>query len=155
MHPMEEKKKIRLAVSACLLGEHCRYDGKCKVDAQVLDFSVKPDITILAVCPEREGGLPTPRTPCEIQGGDGNAVVDGKARVVSSDGEDRTEAFLEGARVCLELVKKFKPDGVMLKDGSPSCGIKNIHDGTFKGVKRPGIGVLTCLLGRAGFFKAG
>jgi len=152
---MTEKTKLRLVVSACLLGEHCRYDGKCKVDAQVLDLSGKPDITILAVCPEREGGLPTPRTPSEIQGGDGNDVVDGKAKVTSADGEDRTEAFLAGARDCLEKVKEFQPDGVMLKDGSPSCATTKLHDGNFKGVKKPGIGVFTCLLSRAGFFRAG
>jgi ribonuclease HII len=73
-----------------------------------------------------------------------------------ADEEDAYERLLNSSGYpSSKLVKKFKPDGVMLKDGSPSCGIKNIHDGTFKGVKRPGIGVLTCLLGRAGFFKAG
>ena len=56
---------MRIAVSACLLGEACRYDGRSKPCARVQEL-VGLGYDLFPVCPEVAGGLPTPRTPCEI-----------------------------------------------------------------------------------------
>ena len=97
-------------VSRCLLGEPCRYDGKAKGDDRVRDL-LKGKVRVVGICPECDGGLPTPRTPSEIQGGDGADVLRGAARVVSVDGEDRTEAFVRGARMAVETARR-EGDGV-------------------------------------------
>ena len=55
-----------IAVSACLLGTPCRYDGKSKADARVQALMGKYEI--VPVCPEQLGGLPTPRVPSERRG---------------------------------------------------------------------------------------
>ena len=82
------------AVSACLLGKPCRYDGGSKPHATVAQNLGDA----LPICPECLGGLPIPRAPSEIQGGDGADVLAGRARVMSRDGQDVTEAFLKGAK---------------------------------------------------------
>lgn len=56
---------MRIAVSACLLGEACRYDGRSKPCARVQELATLGH-ELVPVCPEVSGGLPTPRTPCEI-----------------------------------------------------------------------------------------
>ena len=56
---------MRIAVSACLLGEACRYDGRSKPCARVQELAVDGH-ELVPICPEVTGGLPTPRTPCEI-----------------------------------------------------------------------------------------
>ena len=87
-------------VSACLLGENCKYSGGNNQNQGVLDFCLKAEDGndwVVPVCPETMGGLSSPRAPSEIQGGDGGDVFAGRARVVSETGEDLTEAFLQGA----------------------------------------------------------
>ena len=86
------------AISACLLGKPCRYDGGSKPHATVAQSLGDA----LPVCPECLGGLPIPRAPSEIQGGDGTDVLAGRARVMSRDGQDVTEAFLKGAKTALQ-----------------------------------------------------
>lgn len=92
-------------VSACLLGENCKYNGGNNINRGVLDFCLKAedeDHWMIPVCPETMGGLASPRVPSEIRGGDGADVLAGGARVVSETGEDLTEAFLLGAKRTLE-----------------------------------------------------
>ncbi|MDD4797802.1 MAG: DUF523 domain-containing protein, partial [Eubacteriales bacterium] len=79
-------------VSACLAGYPCRYDGNSKPLPDMV-AGVRAG-ELLPVCPEALGGLPCPRPPAEIVGGTGADVLDGKARVVSADGADVTEAFI-------------------------------------------------------------
>ena len=146
---MSEKAK-RIVVSACLLGEKCRFDGGSKPSENVLAYCRREGMEVLAVCPERDGGLPVPRTPSEIQGGDGEDVLAGKARIVSIDNEDRTEAFVSGAKRCLERIERFKPDLAILKDGSPSCATRRVYDGTFTKKTREGEGILAVLLRKHG-----
>ena len=137
-------------VSRCLLGEHCRYDGRARPNNAVLSLT-RQGVRLLPICPECDGGLPTPRTPSEIQGGDGADVLDGRARVMSIDGLDRTEAFLQGAHKALLLAQKENAQGAILKAKSPSCGSGRIYDGRFSGSLVAGDGVTTALLRRAGF----
>ena len=128
-----------LLVSACLLGEPCRYDGK-SVSCQVA-LALGEAYDLVPVCPEQLGGLPTPRTPSEVQ-------ADG--RVVDRAGVDRTEAFHRGARAALAIARERGCKRAILKENSPSCGSQRIYDGSFSGRLVPGEGVTAALLRQAG-----
>ena len=52
---------MNVLISACLLGQYCRYDGQTKVYPQVQDLLGRDDIHLIPVCPEQAGGLATPR----------------------------------------------------------------------------------------------
>ena len=136
-----------VAVSRCLLGEPCRYDGKSK-NASINENDFKNGI--YGICPECAGGLAIPREPCEINGGDGNDVLDGKARVISRDGTDRTAEFIKGAYEILLQLKAHNINKAIMKANSPSCGCGTVYDGTFTGTLRPGDGVACALLKRNG-----
>jgi uncharacterized protein YbbK (DUF523 family) len=135
-------------VSACLLGIRTRYDGGCCPDPRLIQLAALG--LAVPVCPEVAGGLPVPRPPVEIVGGDGQAVLDGQARVLTIESEDVTEAFLAGARQSLEAAQRLGIRQAVLKDDSPSCGCGRIYDGTFSGRMVPGQGVTAALLQRNG-----
>lgn len=138
----------KLAVSACLLGEPCRYNATAKPDAAVRERALSQGA--VPICPECLGGLPTPRLPSEIVGGDGEDVLDGRAKVVDKEGRDVTAAFIQGAKEALALCKEAGVQEAVLKARSPSCGVGTIYDGSFSGRCRPGLGVTAALLGRHG-----
>lgn len=127
-------KKPKYAVSACLCGFNCRYDGKSKTNENIVRL-YRSGLAI-PVCPEKEGGLTVPRTPCEIVNG----------RVISSDGEDRTDAYMKGSYKVLDICQKFGIKKAILKQNSPSCGSNYIYDGTFTSSLIEGEGVTTKLL---------
>lgn len=133
-----------LIVSACLLGLHARYDGGAARHEQLCRYARSG--TVIPVCPEQLGGLPTPRPPAEIQGGSGRDVLAGKARVCVCDGRDVTSPFVKGAGEVLQLVRLLPVTGAILKERSPSCGVHRIYDGTFSSRLQAGEGVLACLL---------
>jgi uncharacterized protein YbbK (DUF523 family) len=135
-------------VSACLLGICTRYDGGCCPVPRLIQLAARG--LAVPICPEMAGGLPVPRPPAEIVGGDGQAVLDRQARVLTVDGEDVTEAFLFGARQALETANRLGIGQVALKDDSPSCGCRRIYDGTFSGRMMSGQGVTAALLQRNG-----
>ena len=123
-----------MIVSACLAGFPCRYDGKARPCAQVVEL-VRAGKAI-PVCPEQLGGLPTPRTSCEIREG----------RVVDAEGYDRTEAFRRGARAVLEIAQTYGATEALLQSRSPSCGSGRIYDGSFTKTLTAGDGVTARLL---------
>ena len=127
-----------MMVSACLAGFPCRYDGKAKPCAQVIEL-VRAGKAI-PVCPEQIGGLPTPRPPCEISSG----------RVVDKTGADRTESFLRGAEAVLNLAKAYGATQALLQNRSPSCGSGWIYDGTFSKTLVQGDGITARLLAENG-----
>lgn len=141
----EVKKSL---VSACLLGVNCRYDGGNSRNEDALKQNETDEL--IPVCPEEAGGLPTPRPPVEIVGGDGNDVLDGKAKVLTADGVDKTEEFLKGAKHALTLAQSQGATSAILKSKSPSCGCAKIYDGAFSGKLVSGDGVTTALLKRHG-----
>lgn len=141
----EVKKSL---VSACLLGVNCRYDGGNSLNEDALKQNETDEL--IPVCPEEAGGLPTPRPPVEIVGGDGNDVLDGKAKVLTANGEDKTEEFLKGAKHTLTLAQSQGATSAILKSKSPSCGCAKIYDGAFSGKLVSGDGVTTALLKRHG-----
>ncbi|MDU9391148.1 DUF523 domain-containing protein [Pseudomonas sp. zfem002] len=136
-------------VSACLLGQPVRYDGRASGHPDLLR-RWQAQGRVVPLCPEVAGGLPTPRPPAEIPGGQGAAVLDGDAQVVTVRGEDVSAQFLAGARQALELVRRHGIRVAVLKSGSPSCGNRLVYDGTFTGSKITGEGVTSALLRREG-----
>ena len=139
----------KVLVSRCLLGHRVRYDGNSSGHpGQLAEWQGQG--RVVALCPEVAGGLPTPRAAAEISGGQGRDVLEGRARVIASDGEDVSAAFLDGARQALALVQREGIRVAVLKANSPSCGNLLTYDGTFSGVKVNGEGVTAALLKQAG-----
>ncbi len=126
---------MKILVSKCLLGYNCRYKGDNCLNAKVIDL-VKQGHQVVAVCPEQDGGLPTPRAPGEIVGD----------KVLTKEGKDITAEYRKGAEHALELARKEGVDMAVLKSKSPSCGCGKIYDGTFSGTLKDGNGVTAQLL---------
>ena len=101
--------------------------------------------------PEVSGGLDTPRLAAEIIGGTAQDVLNRTAKVIDSQGNDVTTAFIDGAFKALEMAQKHKVSTVVLKENSPSCGSNFIYDGSFSGTKIVGLGITSCLLKQHGF----
>lgn len=139
---------MKVVISACLLGVRCRYDGGHSRNETAMNQ--KKTYQLIPVCPEESGGLLTPRPPAEIVGGDGDAVLDGTAKVMTANGTDVTAAYLKGAYHALEVAQSHGATHVILKARSPSCGCGAIYDGTFSGTLISGDGVTTALLKRHG-----
>lgn len=139
----------KILVSRCLLGHAVRYDGGAHGPISLL-LQWQAEGRVVALCPELAGGLPTPRPPAEIPGGQGAAVLDGRLPVRTVDGEDVGAAFLAGAQAALALVRQHGIRVAVLKARSPSCGNLENYDGSFSGRRVPGEGVTAALLRRAG-----
>ena len=144
------ERRPRLLVSRCLLGEPVRYDGRAKpLPAPVID-RLHELAELVPVCPERLGGLPTPRPPAEITGGTGRDVLTGRACVRTHVGRDVTQAFVRGAEETARIAREHGCRLALLKENSPSCGCTAIYDGTHTGTCRPGEGVTTAALRKIG-----
>ena len=128
-----------LVVSACLTGCPCRYDGQSNTVPELARLHEQG--LCLTVCPEVLGGLPIPRTPCEIRG----------QRVISRDGTDCTPQFVKGARLALRQALQQGLRVAVLKARSPSCGAGAVYDGTFSHTLRQGDGLFAAMLRREGF----
>jgi len=138
----------KILISACLLGEKCRYDGN---DNLIPEIAKKWNIdNILSCCPEVLGGLPTPREPAEIINGTATHVLNGNAQVITKNGVDVTKEFIAGAYETLKLATENNIKVAILKERSPSCGSCKVYDGTFKGTKINGAGLTTALLRQHG-----
>lgn len=121
-------------VSACLCGEKCRYDGKIIQHDKIKQLV--DEKKAIMVCPEVLGGLPVPRSQCEIKDG----------KIIDINGEDKTDNFIKGAKETLLIAKKYNIKKAILKEKSPSCGSKFIYDGAFSKTLIPGQGIATKLL---------
>ena len=141
---------IKVLVSSCLLGDPVRYHGGDARCANEILERWRAEGRLVPVCPETAAGLPVPRPPAEIAGGDGGAVLRGEATVGDSSGRDVTAVFMNGARAALDAARRSGARVAVLKDGSPSCATTYIHDGTFRGQRDPGQGVTAALLAQAG-----
>lgn len=139
----------KLLVSRCLLGHRVRYDGGAHGPYDLLQHW-QDEGRIVALCPEVAGGLPTPRPPAEIPGGQGAQVLDGRKPVLTDWGTDVTAAFVAGAEIALRLVHQHGLRVAVLKARSPSCGNSHNYDGSFSGTLVEGEGVTAALLRRAG-----
>jgi uncharacterized protein YbbK (DUF523 family) len=142
--------KSKILVSACLLGNKVRYDANdVPTESDLLD-DWRNEGRLVSFCPEVAGGLSVPRLPAEIIGTNGNAVLDGTAKVVDNQGNDVSEFFINGAKKALEAAKSNNIKVAILKSKSPSCGSSFIYDGTFSSVQKVGQGVTTALFERNG-----
>ncbi len=139
----------KILVSRCLLGQRVRYDGGAHGPFAVLE-RWQQEGRVVPLCPEVAGGLPTPRAPAEIAGGQGAQVLDGRIPVLTVDGEDVSAAFVAGAEQALALVAQHAIGIALLKARSPSCGNRENYDGSFSGIKVAGEGVTAAALCRAG-----
>ena len=190
-----ERDLVRIAVSACLLGEPCRYDGRAKPCARVQELASRGH-ELVPVCPEMAGGLPTPRTPCEVvrapwmgashiehaseaqvashaanaeqdargaedarasaqrpttqEGSSGTEQTATLWKIVDANGADRTAAYERGARIELSRAREAGCELAVLKAKSPSCGSREVYDGTFSGALVPGQGIAAALFREAG-----
>lgn len=130
---------MKYLVSACLLGENCKYNGGNNYCAKLVDFL--RDKEVVCVCPEVLGGLPTPR-PCA-------EICDG--RVINCEHEDVSKAFQRGADRALAIAKAEKIDLAILQSRSPSCGKGSRYSGRFDGTLVAGNGIFVDRLEAAGF----
>jgi uncharacterized protein YbbK (DUF523 family) len=128
-----------LLVSACLLGVACNHVGAANTSDAVV--ALRESHRVIAVCPESVGGLPTPRPRAERQS-------DGRVR--TEDGTDVTEWYERGARHSVELARAAGASRAVLKARSPSCGCREVYDGTFTRTRVAGEGVTAEALRRAG-----
>lgn len=139
----------KLLVSRCLLGHKVRYDGGAHGPYDLLQLW-QDEGRIVPLCPEVAGGLPTPRPPAEIAGGQGAQVLDGQLPVLTDSGADVTAAFVAGAEIALRLVQQHGLRVALLKARSPSCGNTHNYDGSFSGNLVEGEGGTAALLRRHG-----
>ena len=130
---------MKIVVSACLLGENCKYSGGNNRNERLLALLCGHEV--IPVCPEVLGGLPVPRIPAEI--------VDGVVK--NRDGISVDQEFRRGAAAALDICIREKPDLVILQPRSPSCGVGTVYDGTFSGKLVPGNGVFAALASENGF----
>ena len=121
---------MKVIVSACLLGENCKYNGGNNYSEKVVNFLKGKDV--IPVCPETLAGLGIPRTPIEIRGD----------QVISRDGEDVTEPLIHAIKTILSQIADEDIECAILKSRSPTCGVRQVYDGTFTGTLVDGSGVL-------------
>lgn len=129
---------MRVVVSACLLGEKCKYNGGDNACPAVAEFLRGHDV--IALCPERLAGLPTPRTPIEQRAG----------RLVDRDGNDVDDVCRRGVARALEIIGDAPVDLAVLQPRSPTCGVHQVYDGTFTGRLVEGRGAFAAELVRRG-----
>ena len=129
---------MKIAVSACLLGHDCKYNGGNNRSQKVLDYIEGHEV--IPVCPEVTGGLSTPRIPVELKDG----------RAINRNREDVTEFFYRGIELTMEKLADQNIDLAILQPRSPSCGCKQIYDGSFTKTLINGKGMFAQALSDAG-----
>ncbi|MDX8408662.1 MAG: DUF523 domain-containing protein [Mariprofundales bacterium] len=127
-----------MLVSACLLGEEVRYDGGA---CRMASLAEVDDVEWIPFCPEVSGGLLVPRSPAQM-------VAPGV--VQTAEGADVSAAFVAGAEAALHCCRQYAIRVAILKEGSPSCGVHEIHDGSFEGRRIAGRGITADKLAAAG-----
>ncbi len=134
-----------ILVSACLMGQPVRYDGRHSWSARVQELIQGQQV--LALCPEVLGGLGTPRPPARFAGAtfgrEGQEVIAGIASLLDEQGIDVSGSFVKGALAVAKLARDSGVRLALLKDRSPSCGWDPRGENPRGG---PGQGVLSAAL---------
>ena len=128
---------MKYAISKCLCGVNCKYNGLNNLDNKIKELEENNEVIL--ICPEVFGGLPVPRIPFEIKSG----------RAINKEGVDVTDKVLKGCEIAFKMIKENNIDLVILKESSPTCGVNYIYDGTFTHTKIKGSGFLTKMLKEA------
>lgn len=128
----------KILISACLIGDKVRFDGKSNYNPKIQDLLEKYEL--VPFCPEVEGGLSIPRIPCEKY----------NDKVINKEGKNVTKYFEKGADLALNICQYLGIRIAILKENSPSCGTKKVYNGKFEGKLIPGEGVTAELLKRKG-----
>ena len=114
------RKKLKIGVSACLLGIKCRYDGKAKGDPRIYEL-LKDKVDLIPICPEFNCGLGIPRPPMRLE-----ASPKGTRMKVIETGEDKTEVMRDWINVELKLLERIDIAAFIFKARSPSCGLHGV-----------------------------
>lgn len=133
------QSKMKIMVSSCLMGNNCKYNGGNNYSEKLMKFVAGHEV--FAVCPEVMGGLPIPRVPSEIV----NGVV------TNREGKKCDSEFRSGAEYALMIARREQIDLAILQSRSPSCGVRQVYDGTFSGTLKSGQGVFAEMLIKNGF----
>ena len=139
MQDENRSSDMKVLVSACLLGENCKYNGGNNYNVAVVEFVKDKDV--LPICPEMMAGMGCPRTPIEI--------VDG---VLMDRNDNNVDAAMRQAVAqAMEMIQKEDIQCAVLQSRSPTCGVNQIYDGSFSGKLIDGSGVLAQALKVAGY----
>lgn len=130
---------MKVVVSACLLGENCKYNGGNNLSPAIAEFL--KDKHVIAVCPELLAGLGVPRVPIEIVGDD----------IKTRDGKSVSAALCKAVDSIIEQLSGEDIEYAILKSRSPTCGVKQVYDGTFSGKLADGMGTLAAALKENGY----
>lgn len=130
---------MKILVSACLLGENCKYNGDNNYCARVAEH-VK-DKKVITVCPEVMAGMGIPRIPIEI--------VDGV--LMDRNGNNVDMALRDAVAQAMGQIRNVEIECAILQSRSPTCGVNEIYDGSFSGKLIPGSGVFAQALRDAGY----
>ena len=130
---------MKILVSACLLGENCKYNGGNNYNAAVAEYVNGKEI--LPICPEIMAGMGCPRIPIEI--------VDGV--LMDRNGNNVDDAMRKAVAQAMEMIRKEEIQCAVLQSRSPTCGVNQIYDGSFSGKLIPGSGVLAQALKDEGY----
>ena len=134
-------------ISACLCGVNCKYNGANNYNEKCNELFISGKAVL--ICPEQLGGLTTPRIPSELQA-NAKDVIEGNGKVITNEGLDVTREFIKGAKEVVEIAKKLPISAAILKEGSPSCGVNFVYDGSFNGNKVKGKGITAEMLNEIG-----
>ena len=130
---------MKILVSACLLGENCKYNGGNNDSPAVAEFVKGREV--LAICPEMMAGMGCPRTPIEI--------VDGV--LMDRNGKNVDAPMRETVERIMEMLRTEEISCAVLQSRSPTCGVNEIYDGTFSGRRIPGSGIFARRLKDEGY----
>lgn len=133
------QKKTCILVSACILGENCKFNGKNNYSKEAVEFL--SDKEVVPICPETLAGMPTPREPAEIVNG----------RVTEISGKDVHDQYSEGVSIAVDIISNQEIDYALLQSRSPTCGSNRIYDGSFSGKKIKGSGIFAQKLKDLGY----
>lgn len=144
---------LRVMISACLAGRTCGYDGTNNGEyPQLHKLLQSPLIRMVPFCPE-EYSFGSPREMCDIYGGNGLDVLEGRAKVLTPSGADWTEGLVNAAERMYELAIKEKVEFAIMMDISAACGSTVIYDGnrfSENKVYQTGMGVCAARLVKGG-----
>ena len=122
---------VKILVSACILGENCKYNGKNNRNR--LAINLLKNYEIIPICPEMLAGMKTPRLCAEIV----NGVV------TDENGNDVHSEYMQIENDDIGLA--------VLQSRSPTCGVNQIYDGSFSGKLIPGMGLFAQALKQKGY----